>query len=183
MMIASLAGALMSLAISLAPTPFALSEIVTWLMGAIADRSWRDVWIAAPLTLAGFGFLVRAARSLDALTLGEAAARSLGVEPRALQWLMIAGIGLTVGASVAVAGIIGFVGLIVPHLVRPLTDRRPSSLLGPSALAGALLLLVADCLCRILPLAGGELRLGIALSLIGAPFFLHLLLRMRRGLA
>ncbi|MAC59724.1 MAG: ABC transporter permease, partial [Novosphingobium sp.] len=100
-----------------------------------------------------------------------------------LQALMIAGIGLTVGAGVAVAGIIGFVGLVVPHLVRPLTDRRPSSLIVPSALAGALLLLIADCLCRILPLAGGELRLGIALSLLGAPFFLHLLLKMRRGLA
>jgi iron complex transport system permease protein len=183
MMIASLTGALMSLAISLSPTPFALSEIVTWLMGALADRSWRDVWLAAPLTLAGLAVLASAARSLDALTLGEAAARSLGVDPRRLQWTMIVGIGLTVGSSVAVAGIIGFVGLIVPHLVRPLTDRRPSSLLLPSALAGALLLLIADCLCRILPLAGGELRLGIALSLIGAPFFLQLLLRMRKGMA
>ncbi len=181
MMIASLAGALMSLAISLSPTPFALSEIVTWLMGALADRSWRDVWIAAPLTFAGLAVLALTRRSLDALTLGDMAARSLGVDPRRLQWLMIAGIGLTVGASVAVAGIIGFVGLMVPHLVRPFTDRRPSSLLLPSALAGALLLLVADCLCRILPLAGGELRLGIALSLLGAPFFLALLLRVRRA--
>ncbi|MEW9855867.1 FecCD family ABC transporter permease [Novosphingobium sp. M1R2S20] len=183
LMIASLAGALMSLAISLSPTPFAMSEIVTWLMGALADRSWREVWIAAPLTGLGIGLLMLAGRSLDALTLGEAAARSLGVEPRKLQALLVAGVGLTVGASVAVAGIIGFVGLIVPHLIRPLTDRRPSSLLLPSALAGALLLLMADCLCRILPLAGGELRLGIALSLIGAPFFLHLLIKMRRGLA
>jgi len=183
MMIASLAGALMSLAISLAPTPFAMSEIVTWLMGALADRSWRDVWIAAPLTLAGLGFLAATRRSLDALTLGNIAARSLGVDPQRLQWLIIAGIGLTVGASVAVAGIIGFVGLMVPHLVRPFTDRRPSSLLLPSVLAGALLLLVADCLCRVMPLAGGELRLGIALSLLGAPFFLHLLLRMREGRA
>ena len=183
MMIASLSGALMSLAISLAPTPFAMSEIVTWLMGALADRGWHEVWIATPLTLAGLGVLGLAGRSLDALTLGEMAARSLGVYPRRVQALLIAGIGLTVGSSVAVAGIIGFVGLIVPHLVRPLTDRRPSSLLLPSALAGALLLLVADCLCRILPLAGGELRLGIALSLVGAPFFLHLLLRLRRGMA
>jgi len=183
LMIASLAGALMSLAISLAPTPFAMSEIVTWLMGALVDRSWREVWIAAPLTLAGLGFLIGAGRSLDALTLGEAAARSLGVDPRRLQYLLIAGIGLTVGAGVAVAGIISFVGLIVPHLMRPLTDRRPSSLIVPSALAGALLLLIADVVCRILPLPGGELRLGIALSLIGAPFFLHLLLKMRKGLA
>lgn len=183
MMIASLSGALMSLAISLAPTPFAMSEIVTWLMGALTDRSWREVWIAAPLTLAGLALLARAGPGLDAMTLGEAAARSLGVEPRGLQALLIAGVGLTVGASVAVAGIIGFVGLMVPHLVRPFTDRRPSSLLLPSALAGALLLLVADVVCRVLPLAGGELRLGIALSLIGAPFFLGLLVRMRRGTA
>lgn len=182
MMIASLSGALVSLAISLAPNPFAMSEIVTWLMGALADRSWREVWIAAPLTIAGLAVLALARHSLDALTLGEAAARSLGVDSGRLQWLMIIGVGLTVGGSVAVAGIIGFVGLIVPHLVRPLTDRRPSSLLLPSALAGALLVLVADSFCRVLPLAGGELRLGIALSLIGAPFFLHLLLKMRRGL-
>ncbi len=183
LMIASLAGALMSLAISLAPTPFAMSEIVTWLMGSLVDRSWREVWIAAPLTLAGLAFLIAAGRSLDALTLGEAAARSLGVDPRRLQFLLIAGVGLTVGAGVAVAGIISFVGLIVPHLMRQLTDRRPSSLIVPSALAGALLLLVADVVCRLLPLPGGELRLGIALSLIGAPFFLHLLLKMRKGLA
>ncbi len=182
MMIASLAGALMSLAISLAPNPFAMSEIVTWLMGALTDRSWREVWIAVPLTLAGIALLRWAGRGLDALTLGEAAARSLGLEPRRLLALMIAGTGLTVGAGVAVAGIIGFVGLMVPHFVRPHTDGRPSQLILPSALAGALLLLVADCLCRVLPLAGGELRLGIALSLLGAPFFLVLLLRLRRGL-
>ena len=183
MMIASLAGALTSLAISLAPNPFALSEIVTWLMGALTDRGWPDVWIAAPPSLLGLVVLAWAGRDLDALTLGEDAARSLGVEPRRVQALMIVGVGLTVGAGVAVAGIIGFVGLMVPHLVRRFTDRRPSQLIVPSALAGALLVLVADMLCRIMPLAGGELRLGIGLSLLGAPFFLILLLRMRRGLA
>ena len=182
MMLASLCGALMSLAISLAPSPFALSEIVTWLMGSLADCSWREVVVAGPLTALGLGFLLASGRSLDALSLGEGAARSLGMEPAKLQRLIVIGIGLTVGAGVAVAGIIGFVGLVVPHLVRPFTDRRPSSLLVPSALAGALLLLVADCLCHLLPLAGGELRLGFALSLAGAPFFLALLLRLRRGL-
>jgi iron complex transport system permease protein len=179
MMIASLAGALTSLAISLAPNAFATSEIVVWLMGALTDRGWPDVWLAAPLTLAGIVLLRLAGRGLDALTLGEAAARSLGISPGRLQALLVVGIGLTVGSGVAVAGVIGFVGLMVPHLVRPLTDRRPSSLIVPSALAGALLVLVADCVCRILPLVT-ELRLGIALSLIGAPFFLHLLLKMRR---
>lgn len=182
LMIASLAGTLTSLAISMAPNAFAMSEIVTWLMGALTDRGWAEVWIAAPLTLAGIACLVIAARSLDALMLGEAVARSLGVEPgRLLAWLVL-GVGLTVGSGVAVAGIVGFVGLVVPHLVRPLTDRRPSQLIVPSALAGALLVLVADSAVRVIPFVT-ELRLGIALSLIGAPFFLWLLLRMRRGLA
>jgi iron complex transport system permease protein len=179
MMIASLAGALMSLAISLAPNAFAMSEIVTWLMGALTDRGWAELRLAAPLTLAGIVLLRLAGPGLDALTLGEPAARSLGVSPGRLQALLILGTGLTVGAGVAVAGIVGFVGLIVPHLVRPLTDRRPSALIVPSALAGALLVLVADCVCRVLPLVT-ELRLGIALSLVGAPFFLWLLLRLRR---
>lgn len=182
MMIASLAGALTSLAISLAPNAFAMSAIVTWLMGALTDRSWADVMLAAPLTLAGLLALWLAGRDLDAMTLGESAARSMGVQPRRLMALLVIGTGLTVGSAVAVAGIIGFVGLIVPHLVRPLTDKRPSSLIVPSALAGALLVLVADVVCRVLPLVT-ELRLGIALSLIGAPFFLALLLRMRKGLA
>jgi iron complex transport system permease protein len=182
LMVASLAGALTALAISLAPNAFAMSEIVLWLNGALTDRGWREVWIAAPLVTLGIAVLWRAGPALDALTLGDAVARSLGVDPTRLLWLLIVGVALTVGASVAVAGIIGFVGLIVPHLVRPLTDRRPSSLLLPSALAGALLVLVADSVVRVLPLVT-ELRLGIALSLLGAPFFLALLLRMRRGLA
>ncbi len=180
LMIASLAGALTSLVISLAPNPWALSEIVTWLMGALTDRSWADVALAAPLTLIGIVVLIRAAPALDALTLGEDAARSMGVRMDRLLALLVVGVGLTIGSGVAVAGIISFVGLMVPHLVRPLTDRRPSSLIVPSALAGGLMVLVADSVLRALPLVS-ELRLGIALSLIGAPFFLWLLLRLRRG--
>ncbi len=182
LMVASLAGALTALAISMAPNAFAMSEIVMWLNGALTDRSWREVTLAAPLVAVGIAVLWAAGRSLDALTLGEPVARSLGVDTTRLLWLLVVGVGLTVGAGVAVAGIIGFVGLIVPHLVRPLTDRRPSQLIVPSALAGGLLVLVADSVVRILPLVT-ELRLGIALSLLGAPFFLWLLLRMRRGLA
>ena len=153
-----------------------------WLNGALTDRSWREVTLAAPLVGLGVLLLWRTGKPLDALTLGEPVARSLGVNTGALLWMLIAGIGLAVGASVAVAGIIGFVGLIVPHLVRPLTDSRPSQLILPSALAGALLVLVADSAVRVLPFVT-ELRLGIALSLLGAPFFLWLLIRMRRGLA
>ena len=180
LMVASLAGALTALAISMAPNAFAMSQIVLWLNGALTDRSWREVWLAAPLVLLGIVVLWRAGRFLDALTLGEPVARSLGIDTTRLLWLLVVGIGLTVGAGVAVAGIIGFVGLIVPHLVRPLTDRRPSQLIVPSALAGALLVLVADSVVRVLPLVT-ELRLGIALSLLGAPFFLGLLVRMRKG--
>ena len=181
LMVASLAGALTALAISLAPNAFAMSEIVMWLNGALTDRGWREVWLAAPLVALGVALLWRAGPALDALTLGEPVARSLGIDTTRLLWLLVLGVGLTVGASVAVAGIIGFVGLVVPHLVRPFTDRRPSRLILPSALAGALLVLVADSLVRVLPLVT-ELRLGIALSLLGAPFFLWLLLRLRRGL-
>jgi len=113
LMVASLAGALTALAISLAPNAFAMSEIVLWLNGALTDRGWREVWIAAPLVTLGIAVLWRAGPALDALTLGDAVARSLGVDPTRLLWLLIVGVALTVGASVAVAGIIGFVGLIV----------------------------------------------------------------------
>ncbi len=179
--ISSLAGALTALVISLAPNPFATGQIVTWLMGALTDRSWDEVTLAAPLIVLGMAVIASAGRALDALTLGEAAARTLGVRPAVLQAQIVIGVGLVVGASVAAAGIIGFVGLIVPHLIRPLTNRRPSAVLWPSALAGALLLLVADSAVRALPTVS-ELRLGIAMSLLGAPFFLALLLKMRRQL-
>lgn len=181
-MVSSFAASLTALAVSLAPTPFATSEIVLWLMGALTDRSWQDVALALPLVAAGIALLTLAARSLDALTLGEAAARSLGVDPRGLQALIVVGVGLCVGASVATAGVIGFVGLIVPHLVRRAAGGRPSATLLPSALGGALLLVVADALVRVAPTAG-ELRLGIAMALLGGPFFLALLLDIRRRLA
>ncbi|KZE11494.1 MULTISPECIES: FecCD family ABC transporter permease [Sphingomonas] len=182
MILTSITGSLTSLAISLAPTPFVSSSIVTWLLGALTDRSWDDVVVAAPLIALGMGVLAMTARSLDALTLGEAAARSMGVDPARLQRLVILGVALTVGASVASAGIIGFVGLIVPHLVRPLAGNRPSAILLPSALAGAVLLTFADSLVRLAPTVS-ELRLGIAMSMLGGPFFLYLLIAMRRRLA
>jgi iron complex transport system permease protein len=180
--LSSLTGAFTSLLISLAPTPFASSEIITWLMGALIDRSWEEIRIALIPALLGMALLLRTASALDALTLGESAARSLGVDLTRLQWLIVAGVGMTVGSTVALAGIIGFVGLVVPHLVRPLVDERPSALLIPSALAGGILVVVADSVVRILPSAA-EVRLGIAMSALGAPFFLVLLFRMRREVA
>ena len=182
MILTSIFGSLTSLAISLAPTPFVSSQIVTWLLGALTDRSWDDVRIAAPLIALGAGLLFTTGRALDALTLGEQAARSMGVDPVRLQRIVIAGVALTVGASVAAAGQIGFVGLIVPHMVRPFAGHRPSATLLPAALGGALLLTLAEALGRILPTVS-ELRLGIAMSMLGGPFFLYLLIGMRRRLA
>lgn len=181
MILSSITGSVTTLAISLAPTPFVASEIVAWLLGALTDRSWIDVRITLPVVIVGAILLSFTGRSLDALTLGEQAARSMGVDPRRLQVLIVLGVGLCVGASVAAAGIVGFVGLMVPHIVRPLVGGRPAAILLPSALAGSLLLVLADSLVRIAPTVS-ELRLGIAMSMLGGPFFLVMLLRMRRSL-
>ena len=131
---------------------------------------------------AGAALLLTTGRALDALSLGEPAARSLGVNLARVQWVIVAGLGLAVGASVAVTGVVGFVGLIVPHLIRPLIGERPSALLIPSALGGAALVLAADSLVRLTP-GAGEVRLGVAMALIGAPFFFVLMVRLRRTLA
>ncbi|MDB5709224.1 MAG: transporter permease [Sphingomonas bacterium] len=174
--LASLSGALTAFLISLAPNPYAVAEAIDWLMGALTDRSIDDVRLAVPFIVAGSVLLLLTGRALDALTLGEAAARSLGVRLGRVQALIVLGTGLTIGASVAVTGVVGFVGLVVPHLLRPIFGHRPSALLLPSALGGAALVLVADSLCRLAP-GAGEVRLGVAMALIGAPFFLVLLLR------
>ena len=174
--LASLAGALTAFLIAVAPNPYAVAEVIDWLMGALTDRSWPDVARAAPAMVAGCALLFATGRALDALALGEDAARSLGVSLGRTQALVIAGCGLVVGAGVAATGVIGFVGLVVPHLLRPLFGARPGALLLPSALGGAALLLAADSLCRLAP-GAGEIRLGVAMALLGAPFFLILLLR------
>lgn len=178
--ISSLAVALTSLAMNLAPNPFALSEIVLWLLGSLKDRSLDDVVLAAPFVLAGGLLIVAAGRGLDALTLGEEAAASLGVSLRRLRLQVIVGGALAVGAVVAAAGAVGFVGLVVPHLLRPLVRHRPSALLLPSALGGAALVLAADLAVRLIP-ARSELMLGVLTSLVGAPFFLVLILKTRRS--
>jgi iron complex transport system permease protein len=176
--LATLSGALTSFVISIAPNPFATSEIINWLMGALTDRSMADVGIALPFMALGSAILMTSGRGLDALTLGEDGAVTLGVDLSRLRLLVILGVGLCVGASVAVSGVIGFVGLIVPHLLRGVVGERPSALLIPSALGGAILTLTADALVRLTP-GVGEVRLGIAMALIGAPFFLWMMLRVR----
>jgi iron complex transport system permease protein len=182
MVLSTLAGALTAFVISIAPNPFAASEIINWLMGALTDRLMEDVLTALPFMLIGALLLLTTGRALDALTLGENGARSLGVDLFRLQWLIVLGVGLSVGASVAVSGVVGFVGLIVPHLIRSFYDEQPSRILLPSALGGAILTLTADSLVRLIP-GPGEMRLGIAMAVLGAPFFLLLLLRYRKGAA
>ena len=178
--LATLSAALTAFLISIAPNPYATAEIIDWIMGSLTDRSFAEVQLATPFIAIGCVLLLCTGRALDALSLGEAAARSLGVRLGRVQLLIVAGAGLAVGASVAVTGVVGFVGLIVPHLLRPLAGARPAALLLPSALGGAALVLAADSLVRIGP-GAGEIRLGVAMALLGAPFFFALLLRMRRS--
>lgn len=178
--LASLAGALTAFLISIAPNPYATAEIIDWIMGSLTDRSFAEVRLAVPFIAVGSVLLLLTGRALDALTLGEAAARSMGVRMGVVELLIVAGAGLAIGASVAVTGVVGFVGLIVPHLLRPLAGAKPSALLLPSALGGAALVLAADSLVRLGP-GAAEIRLGVAMAMLGAPFFFVLLLRMRRS--
>jgi iron complex transport system permease protein len=178
MALSSLAGALTSLALSLSPNPYALSEIVFWLLGSLTDRSLLHVAFAGPFIVVGIVLLLPLGRALDGLALGETGARSLGIDLERVQLRIVVGTALAVGASVAVAGTVGFVGLIVPHLLRRLVGWEPSRLLVPSALGGAVLTLAADIAVRFIG-TGGELKLGVATALIGAPFFLVLILKAR----
>ena len=177
--LSALAIAGISLVLSLSPSPWAASEIIRWMLGALTDRSFDDLTIAAPLIALGGALVLMCREPLNALTLGEDGARSLGIDLHRVRWMMCIGMGLLVGASVAVTGMIGFVGLVVPHLLRPFVGARPSALLVPSAIGGAALVLAGDIVVRLLP-GGSELQLGVVMSLVGAPFFFVLLYSLRR---
>lgn len=180
--VSSLAAALTSLVLNLSPNPFAAAEIVFWLLGSLADRSWAHVALAAPFLLGGMALLLLLARDLEALTLGEDAARSLGVSLGRTRVLALGGTAAAVGAGVAVAGAVGFVGLVVPHLLRPLVGHSPSRLLPAAALGGAAFLLAADVAVRLVA-PDRDLKLGVLTALVGAPFFLRLVWTTRRRLA
>ncbi len=180
--ISALAAALTSLVLNLSPNPFAANEIVFWMMGSLADRSLSHVWIALPLMVVGWALLASLGRGLDALTLGEDAARAMGVSLGRLRLTLIGGTAAVVGAATAVAGAIGFVGLVVPHVLRPLVGARPSALLWASALGGAIMVLAADIAVRVI-MPERDLKLGVMTSLVGAPLFLHLIYKTRRQIA
>ena len=180
--VSSIATALVSLALNVSHNPFATVEMVFWLMGSLADRSLPQVWLAAPFMLVGIALLLLLGRALDALTLGEDAARSLGIDIGRTRTMVVAGTALSVGAATAVTGIIGFVGLIVPHALRPFTGHRPGLLLPASMLGGAIMLLTADVALRLVQ-PWVELRIGVLTALLGAPFFVWLVLKTRSELA
>ncbi|MFU0504226.1 FecCD family ABC transporter permease [Pseudaminobacter sp. NGMCC 1.201702] len=179
--VTSFAGAMTSLALNLSPNPFAALEIMFWMLGSLTDRSMIHVWLAGPFMLVGCLMLAGLGRSLDALTLGSDAAASMGVEMRRVQFLAVFGTAASVGAATAVAGAIGFVGLVVPHILRPLVGARPSRLLPVSALGGACVLLAADILVRVIA-PDRDLKLGVLTAIVGAPFFLWLVYRTRRSM-
>jgi len=175
----ALAIALVSLLLNLAPSPYAVQEILLWMLGSVANRSLADLWTLLPGTLLGWALLLGTGRALETLTLGEETAHTLGVDPLRLRARIFGATACAVGSAVAVTGAIGFVGLVVPHLLRPLVGHRPAPLLWLSALGGAALLLAADLVVRLLP-EGTDLKLGVVTSLVGAPFFLYLILKSRR---
>jgi iron complex transport system permease protein len=174
----AMAGALIAVALNFAPSLFAMQEIVFWMMGSLANRNMNHVTVALPFILLGWLLLLSRSRYLDALSLGEDSARSLGFHTQRERGILLLGLALCVGACVAVSGSIGFVGLVVPHVLRPLVGYRPGRLLIASALGGALLVLLADILVRQLDIAR-ELKLGVVTSLLGGPFFLLLILKTR----
>jgi len=179
--ISSLAGAATALVMNLSSNPFVVLEIAFWLLGSLEERSFRHVALALPFIVAGAVLLWSQRNAFRALSLGEETAQSLGVDVGRLRLLVIAGVALGVGGAVAVSGTIGFIGLIAPHLVRPLIGYDPARLLLPSALTGSALLLAADIAVRIIP-STSDIKVGVLTSMIGVPFFLYLIMRERRAL-
>ena len=178
--VSSFATALTALALSFSANPYAMSEMVLWMLGSLKDRTMNDLAYAFPLVAVGIALLFSAARGLDALTLGEDAARSLGVDVPSVRGRVVLGVALATGAATAAAGAVSFVGLVVPHLLRPFCGYQPARLILPSALGGAALVSAADVALRLIA-PDGQLLLGVVTAMLGAPFFLWLIVRMRRG--
>ncbi len=176
--IQSLTGALTALTLNLAPSPHAALEISFWMLGSVTDKSLTEVGMIAPFLACGLYYAAHCRTALNALSLGEETAISLGVNMRSLNYRVLLAVTLCVGSVTAVAGTVGFVGLAVPHILRRYVGSYPGALLFPSALGGAILTLAADILTRVAP-TSSELKLGVVTSLIGAPFFIHILIRHR----
>ncbi len=177
----AVASSLISLALNFAPNPYAMSEMVYWLLGSIANRSLNDFAISIPFMLTGWLLILSSGRFLNALSLGEETAQSLGFNLARYRSLVVIGVALAVGAAVSVSGNIGFVGLMVPHLLRPLVHNEPGRLLPLSALGGACMVLAADITVQLIS-PDNELKLGVITALVGGPFFLYLIIRTRKSM-
>ena len=178
--LSSFAGAVMSLLMNLAPNPFSLSDMINWMLGSVANRSFDDLALAMPFLSAGLLILGVSRRGLAALTLGEEAASGVGLNLRRQRILIVLGAGLATGAAVSIAGAIGFVGIVAPHIVRPFVRHDPARSLLPSALLAGLFLILADIGVRVIP-TQTELKLGVMAALIGAPAFIWIAMQRRVG--
>ena len=176
--LASFAAAAMSLLMNLAPNPFSLSDMINWMLGSVANRSFDDLLFSAPFLLGGGAILLASRRGLSALTLGDEAASGIGLNLRRQRVFVVLGAGLATGGAVALAGAIGFVGIVAPHIVRPWVAHDPARSLLPSALLAGLILVVADIGVRIVP-GNNELKLGVVAALVGAPAFVWIAMRRR----
>jgi iron complex transport system permease protein len=176
--LSSFSAAAMSLLLNLAPNPFSLADMINWLLGSVANRSFEDINIVLPFVIAGMAILFFSRRGLSALTLGEEAASGIGLNLRRQRIAVVLGAGLATGASVALAGAIGFVGIVAPHLIRPVVSYDPARSLLPSAMLAGIILVIADIGVRLLPTAS-ELKLGVVAAIIGAPAFIWIAVSRR----
>lgn len=179
--ISSLATAAMSLVMNFTPNPVTVQEMVMWMLGSLENRTFEDLMLAGPFILLGWLVMVGTGQGVNALSLGEEAAQTLGVDLKRLRWRVVLGTALSVGATVSVCGAVGFVGLVVPHMVRAFLGYEPRRLLLPSAFLGAILMMLADILTR-LPIGHGQLRLGVVMAIIGAPVFLYIVFKTRESM-
>ncbi len=180
--ISALAGAMTSLVLNLSPNPYATSEIVFWMMGSLADRSFDHVWIVLPFCIVGAAMVLSLGPALNALTLGEDTAQTMGIHLVKTRYFLVIGVAAMIGATTAVSGAVGFVGLVVPHILRRWVKSQPSRLIWASTLGGAALVLAADILVRLV-LPDRDLKLGVVMAILGAPLFLHLIYKTRAELS
>lgn len=176
--ISSLATAAIALTMNFAPNPMSLQDMIMWLLGSLDNRTLSDIMLAGPFILGGWLIMSGVGQGLDASSLGEDTAQTLGINLKKLRMKIIVGSAISVGATVSVCGAIGFVGLVVPHMIRSLIGHTPSRLLVPSALLGAILLTLADLVTRM-PIGHGGLRLGVVTAFVGSPLFLYIIYKTR----
>jgi len=179
--ISSLATAAIALVMNFTTSPVTVQEMVMWMLGSLENRTFDDLTLAGPFIVAGWIVMMGVGQGLNALSLGEDAAHTLGIDLKRLRWRVVLGTALSVGATVSVCGAVGFVGLVVPHMVRAVIGYEPRRLLLPSALLGAILMMLADILTR-LPIGHGQLRLGVVMAIIGAPVFLYIVFKTRESM-